>query len=132
MHRLSFAHSYIDGILIEVLIGEVDSDGVRELRKELLLRLREPATPIIIRLDRVTRLDPAAVLALVGAFLEASARHLPLSLAAPSEQAARALNRSTVPEIIPIHPSLRDAIDAISSHYRVIVSPHAQVGVAPH
>lgn len=122
MHRLVFAHCYIEEILIEVPIGAVDSDGTRLLRNELRLRLREPASPIIVRLDRITRLDPAASLALVGAYLEASARHIPFVLAAPSEQAARTLSRSTIPKILPIHSSLREAIDAISTHYHAVLT----------
>lgn len=114
MADFDFSHAYVDGVLVATPVGEVNSVNARELRQELLLHISELREGVIVRLDLVTRLDPAGVVTLVSGFLQASARGLPFALAAPSRPAAQVLYAGTVPNILRVYDSLRDALEAVA------------------
>ncbi|MBP2476500.1 anti-anti-sigma regulatory factor [Crossiella equi] len=94
--------------------GVLDSSSYSQLRDVLLHAVDPAPSALVVDLSRLTARTPAplSVFAVVRLSV-ARWPGVPLLLAGPGPELRAVMARSTVLEFVPVHPSVRDALDSV-------------------
>jgi anti-sigma B factor antagonist len=98
------------GATVVRVSGEVDLATVSELQQELAASGR--AQPLVVDLTECTFLDSSGVRVLLAAAAEADAAGESFALVADEGGVRRALDIAAVPDRVPVHATLAQALEA--------------------
>lgn len=115
MTRFEFTYSRIDGVLVAAPVGEIDHTTALELRTALAAHLDDLPAAMIIRLDRVTFLDTAALASWSKLTGWPSTRRI-VALAASSAPVRKLFAITHLDQIIPTHATVRTARTEARAH----------------
>jgi anti-sigma B factor antagonist len=102
--------------------GEIDLTNAECLRDALLSAFNAGATAVVVDLTAVTFLDSAGVTALVRAARRASASEAALRVAVTSPAVLRVLDLVGINQLVPVYPSVGEALASLSAQTTVIDS----------
>ena len=94
------------------LAGELDLHTCPALRNRLTELLEHGHRHLVLDLDQVTTLDPAALSVLIATAQRARARGGTLRLVCTSQQITRVFRATNLTQLLPIHPNLTAALAA--------------------
>jgi anti-anti-sigma factor len=102
--------------------GEIDLTVAECLRDALLSAFNAGATALVVDLTATTFLDSAGVTALVRAARRASASEAALRVAVTSPAVLRVLDLVGINQLVPVYPSVAEALASLSAQKTVIDS----------
>jgi anti-anti-sigma factor len=94
--------------------GEIDLTNAECLRDSLMSAFNAGAAAVVVDLTATTFLDSAGVTALVRASRRATASEAALRVAVTAPSVLRVLNLVGIDQLVPVHPSLAEALASLT------------------
>lgn len=112
-------------VLVVGIIGELDLASAPMVRQELLARvLQQDGQPrVVVDLLGVDHLDAIGIGVLLAGVVATRSRQGDLALCRAEPQVRAVLELTRVDEILPIHPSIDAAVDALRAATAGVVDP---------
>ena len=110
-----FVLTEVHGVAVLGVIGDLDLASAPPVRRELLLRVQECGDRplVVVDLLGVDHLDAIGLGVLFAGVVATRARGGDLALSRAEPQVAAVLSLTRVDEILPVHPSIAAAVDAL-------------------